>query len=223
MLLLGANWHLILNNSNVNGSQRLFIDANISFGGMRQYSVFSITSLWYKWSNLFFLILNISFFNINFLAFGKVLLKKVIDYFNWLSWGYSFFFWKFFNNYFFYKYSRISNDSSEFFLNFKNWFYGLTLVLDVNYHYNFLFFANKYNIFNIGLADTNVEPWLSWYPIPCRGSDPVIQYLFLILILKIRIIGLNFSNFFKLNYIFILKLLQIINLLNNFFFLKKLI
>lgn len=215
MLLINCNWHLILNLNNLFGSVRFSIVSVVKLKGIRQYGLYSISYLWKYWSNFFMLILNVSFYNIQMLSFGRVYLKQIINFFNWFSWSYSFYFWKMINNYFFFKYSRKNFSSSDFFLNFKNLFFGIVIVLDSSFHSNLLYFCNKFSIFNLALTDTNQEPWLAWYPIPCRSSDVTLQYLFLLLILKIRIVGHNFFFFFKLQYLFLLRLLNLLLYFNR--------
>lgn len=215
MLLINCNWHLILNLNNLFGSIRFSVISIIKLKGIRQYGLYSISYLWRYWSNFFMLILNISFYNIQILSFGRAYFKQIVNFFNWMSWSYSFYFWKMLNNYFFFKYSKKNSSSSNFFKNFKNLFFGITLVLDSNFHSNLLYFCNKYSIFNLSLIDTNQEPWLAWYPIPCRSSDVTLQYLLILLILKIRIVGYSFFLFFKLQYLFLLRLLSLLLYFNK--------
>jgi hypothetical protein len=215
LLLINANWNLIVNSTNLFGSLKHNIINVIRSFGAHQYSVYSPTYLWKFWSNYFLLIINISFYNVQILCFSKIYFKKIVDPFNWLMWSLSFFFWKTINKNFFFKYSKKSNSTMKFFKYFKSWFYGLTFILDSNFHYSILQIFNKYNIFNFALLDVNCEPWVSWYPIPGRSSDLTLQYLFLILTFKIRLMGLNLFFFFKFYYLYCLRLLNFFFYINN--------
>lgn len=222
-LLINANWHLILNSTNLPKSIRHSVISIIKIKGVRQYSIYSPIFLWKFWSNLFFLIINISFYNVQVLSFSKIYFKKIVDPFNWLMWSMSFFFWKLINKNFFFKYTKKSKNSLDFFKNFKSWFFGITFILDSNFHYSILQIFNRYSIFNFALTDVNNEPWIAWYPIPGRSSDITLQYLFLILFFKIRLLGLNLFFFFKFYYLYCLRLLNfffyINNIINNIFIL----
>ena len=177
--------------------------------------MYSTSFLWKFWSNFFLLILNISFYNVQILSFSRIYFKKIIDPFNWLMWSWSFYFWKVINKNFFFKYTNLDANSKNFFINLKSWFFGILFILDSNFHFNLLALCNKFNIFNFALLDTNQEPWLAWYPIPSRSSDLTLQYLFLILVFKIRVVGQNLYYSFKLYFIFLLRLVNFIIHVNN--------
>lgn len=215
LLLINSKWHLILNINSAFSSIRPLLITISSIKGSRQYAIYSPFFLWKFWNNLFFLIINISFYNVSILSFSKIYFKKLVDSFNWLTWSLSFFFWKILNKNFFCKYFIKSKDTFTFFKYFKSWFFGLTLVLDSNFHFSLLHIFNKFNIFNFALLDTNHEPWLAWYPIPCRSSDITLQYLFLVLFFKIKLLGLNLFFFFKFYYLYILRLLNFFYYFNN--------
>jgi len=214
-LLINSNWHLILNSTNLPKSIKQNVINVIRIHGIRQYSIYSPIFLWKFWSNLFFLLINISFYNIQVLAFSKIYFKKIVDPFNWLLWSMSFYFWKIINKNFFFKYSKKTKNALNFFKNFKSWYYGLTFILDSNYHYSILQIFNRYSIYNFALTDTNNEPWLAWYPIPGRSSDITLQYLFLILFFKIRLFGLNLFFFFKFYFLYCLRLINFFYFINN--------
>jgi hypothetical protein len=135
---------------------------------------------------------------------------------NWLSWSYSFSTWKKFSSFFFFKYSYRNQNSFAFLKNFKILFDGLIFISDCNYHYCALQIFKRLNLYNIAILDVNLEPWLSWYPIPGRGSDITLQYMFLVLLIKLKLMGLNLYLFFKLNYIFLLRLINFLQLFKNF-------
>jgi hypothetical protein len=81
---------------------------------------------------------------------------------------------------------------------------GIALVVNVDYHYNTLKLLELFNILNVGLCDVAVEPWLCWYPIFCRGSDKMLQHLFLLFTVNLKINGLNYRTRVTRNYMYLL-------------------
>lgn len=215
LILINSNWSLIINFNNIFRSIRGLLASNIGRYGNRQYGVYSIYFLWKFWSNLFYLLLNISFYNVQIISFSRIYFKKIVEVLNWLSYSYSFFNWKKLNLFFFFKYSFRNKSSFLFLKNFKATFNGVIFISDSNFHYSAIQFFNKLNLFNFAILDVNLEPWLSWYPIPGRGSDLLIQYIFLIFFFKFKVQGLNFYLIFKTNYLFLLKINNFLNIINN--------
>lgn len=215
LLLINSNWHLILNLNSVFSSIRSSLITVSSTNGSKQYGIYSPIFLWKFWNNFFFLIINISFYNVQVLSFSKIYFKKLVDSSNWLMWSLSFFFWKMINKNFFFKYSNKNKKTLDFFRNFKSWYSGLTFILDINFHFSIIQIFNKYNIFNFALIDVNHEPWLVWYPIPCRASDITLQYIFIVLTFKIRLLGLNLFFFCKFYFLYIIRLLNFFFYCNN--------
>lgn len=215
ILLLNANWHIIINSQGNIETNQLFLEQVITISGFRQYKIFSVSYLWSRWTNLFFLLINIFFFNAQVFIFSKIFFKNIVLKFNFFSWDYSYIFWKYFLYFFFFKFIKITVNVLNFFQDFQNLFYSILFIPDAMYHNKLILLGSEFNIPIISLNTFAFEPWSSFYSIPVNNINPYLQYLFILIFFKLKIFGINYNFFFKKNYIFFLKLLSIVNFFVN--------
>jgi len=195
ILLLNTGWHVLAPQARgALSAYNPLLSSCTSASGAHSYSrIFSINVIWVRWNHIFYLFFNLFYYHIPVCGFGQLGHKYLIDVLNWASWSWSVYVWKYTHLFFYFKHCQQTRASIFFFTRLKSQVGGTFLFLNVSYHYQTLKIFGSLNMLSIGLCDPTVEPWLCWYPVFCRGSDRLLQHLFLVFVLKLKVFCGNLS------------------------------
>lgn len=153
------------------------------------YNIVGISKFYSRWKNAHTLLLNLTFFKSNLLAFTNKIFVEESMVFNWrLN----------YTQYKFFKYtqplltlsdSSYGNDTRKFFQYLSLNPIDAALITDIKSHEKNVFFLTKTNVYTVGLIPANYRPWRVSFPIPLLADSILGQYYFCHSIIRISSLG----------------------------------
>lgn len=159
-----------------------------------------------RWNDSQNFIFNIYYYNFSPLLFGSFDFKNEILSINWQYFYTDLNFWN-------YSFPFFTLRTNRYDTKIK-YFYDKLILCDINffiisnalYHYKNLHYFNNNKFFTLGVANSNISPWLLSYSIPVFSINFITEYCFLslLILLSKQVINIKFI-FIKLHWFYLMQ------------------
>jgi len=149
-------------------------------------AVFSITRLYSKWQDFYFLMYNIHVYKLPLITLGNSVFKDELLSMNWSLKTKLQGYWSQVKPYIFLKKNRINNYNGIIFSLLKLKRIDIALVIDTNYHQSTLFYLQRYSFFTIGVVPVTSNLYKVNFALPSSAESTYSHLFFIRVILNIR-------------------------------------
>ena len=149
-------------------------------------TIYSMTYLYSKWKNFYFLLYHLLYYKIPILTFGTTLLQREILALNFQWKQLILRYWFLIRPYFFVKKHTIVDYRKQVFSILKLNQFNIALVLDINYHKHTLYFLKKFNFFTLGAVPLTNNLFVVDFALPINSLNIYSQLFFIRLFINIK-------------------------------------
>lgn len=146
----------------------------------------NIPKLFAKWKNAYYLLFNLSYYQLESLLFGTSFFKTELLALNWNAFNSLKFLWRYSRPFLFYKPSKITDYGDLIYYRLNLLGLRTAVIVDILYHHKTIYYLHRSRIYSIGLVPTNHHIKSVNFAIP-TGHDSILTQLFFIrFLLSIR-------------------------------------
>jgi len=149
-------------------------------------SFIDASRLFTRWKDMYHLLVNITYYNINFVSFGTRFFKDEILSTNWKSSQNWRFVWKFTRPFLFLKPNKISNHGDAVFAALGAYGTRVSIILDLPYHNTTIYYLHRAGFYTIAPVPVNYSKDLVDFAIPTGVDSIFTQLFFMRLILRLQ-------------------------------------
>lgn len=136
-----------------------------------------------RWINGYFFLMNVFFYNWNFLTLGIIEFKKETLGLNWYFSNINLILWRYSFPFFIFKLNHYSPDVQYFFHRLNKLGANIAFVMDLRFHYRNLLYLKRTNFFTVGLIDYTTKPWMVHFGLIVPKSNYFFVSFFYMLII----------------------------------------
>ncbi len=175
---------------------------------------FNLYKLYYRWTNTYWLLFNIIYYNNKYLLFATPDYKNEIFALNWFHLKCSWELWKYFSYWFLLKINRYNKQTRLFFNQLKKININIIIIINVFYHFKLVNLFKKFHFNTIGLLPIQVIPNFFLISIIIFDLNFFIQFYFLyfLLYLKRLVFDIKHVLYFKFWLFMKIKSIKLLNL-----------
>lgn len=145
----------------------------------------NIRGLFTIFKNFYYLMYNLSFFNLKILYFGNNFFKTELISLNYTVANSFMKRWRYSYNFFTIRSTKIFNNGWLIFDKLKSFRFNIVLVIDIFYHRKTFYYLNKSGFFTLAPVPVNYNPLIVNMPLPTSSDNFTTQLFFINMILMI--------------------------------------
>ena len=149
-------------------------------------SALDVSRLFTRWRDMYLLMLNLTYYEVEFLSFGTRFFKEEVLALNWKNSNQWKFMWKFIRPFLFLQPNKITNQGDQVFWQLYLTGLRVSVILDTPYHLKTLYYLHRAGFYSIGPVPLNYDKNLVDYAVPV-GVDSLFTHMFFLrLLLQLR-------------------------------------
>ena len=140
--------------------------------------IFLPKKFFFFWSEAISLFTNLFYFRKLPLIYSSKFFKKETLSLNWNLHKFSLSTWKYVSNFFTFYTTIYNKHLSKFFKKLKLLKFSFALIVDIEYHFKFLYYFHKFKWYLVALIPMHINPWIVNIALPVVSSNFFVQLFF---------------------------------------------
>jgi hypothetical protein len=142
-------------------------------------TVITLSKLFQRWKNCYFLLYNLYYHNISVLTFSPSFFKKEVLALNWSFHKQFKFMWRYARPFLVHKPNKITNHGDFVFRNLRALGLSIGIVTDVLYHTKTIYYLKRTTFYSIGLVPTIYNAYTVDFALPTAYESMFTQIFFI--------------------------------------------